>query len=196
LLVKASGFTYGALRREMFTNIVGEKLSALTNHTRFPDTPDVVDVVHQFETPSDFAENYGVRLSGYLVPPKTGEYRFYLCSDDEGALFLSTSESPEQKRQIAHEPEWNQERLWTASHSRPKKDNVSEPIHLEAGRSYYIEALMKEGKGGDNLAVTWQMPGEPPPENLAPPIPGTFLAVPTEWTKAPTTPLASGSKVP
>jgi hypothetical protein len=27
------------------------------------------------------------------------------------------------------------------------------------------------------------MPGEPPPENLAPPIPGTYLAVPVDWMR-------------
>ncbi|MBI2929489.1 MAG: protein kinase [Verrucomicrobia bacterium] len=182
LAVTADGLRFGALRCEMFTNITGLKLSDLTNHSRFPNRPDATDWVHQFETPADVAENYGVRLTGYLVPPKTGDYRFYICSDDEGAFFLSTNESPEQKRQIAHEPTGygtgNAARLWTVSHSRPKQENISEPIHLEAGRRYYIEALMKEGAVRDNLAVTWQMPGEPPPENLSPPIPGTYLACP------------------
>ncbi len=32
-------------------------------------------------------------------------------------------------------------------------------ITLQAGKKYYIEALHKEGGGGDNLAVAWQIPG-------------------------------------
>ena len=32
-------------------------------------------------------------------------------------------------------------------------------ISLEAGQRYYIEALMKESNGGDNLAVAWSGPG-------------------------------------
>ena len=36
----------------------------------------------------------------------------------------------------------------------------SAPIHLEAGR-YYIEALWKDGTGGDNCSVAWQGPGMP-----------------------------------
>ena len=122
------------------------------------------------------------------------EDRYYICSDDEGVLLLSTDESVEHKRPVAHEPEWNPSRLWVLPHGRPKQENVSEPIRLEAGRHYYVEALMKEGKVLDNLAVTWQLPGEPPPENLAPPIPGAYLAVPDEWPKAATTPLVSGRK--
>ncbi|MBL9139337.1 MAG: lamin tail domain-containing protein, partial [Verrucomicrobiales bacterium] len=34
----------------------------------------------------------------------------------------------------------------------------SSPIRLTAGRAYYVSALMKEGGGGDNLAVRWLMP--------------------------------------
>ena len=29
---------------------------------------------------------------------------------------------------------------------------------LEAGKSYYIEALLKEGGGNDHLSVAWQGP--------------------------------------
>ena len=31
-------------------------------------------------------------------------------------------------------------------------------IPLVAGQQYYLEALMKEQTGGDNLAVAWQKP--------------------------------------
>ena len=54
--------------------------------------------------------------------------------------------------------------------------NTVGPIHLEAGKRYYIEAVMKEGGGGDNLDVTWQIPGGPPVVFRQPPIPGEFLA--------------------
>ena len=34
------------------------------------------------------------------------------------------------------------------------------PITLTAGQRYYVEALQKEGGGGDNLAVGWAKPGQ------------------------------------
>ena len=40
---------------------------------------------------------------------------------------------------------------------------------------YYIEALQKEGAGGDDLAVTWQRPGSAAPADGAAPIPGSNL---------------------
>src|SRR4029078_3057198 len=36
----------------------------------------------------------------------------------------------------------------------------SAAITLTAGQIYFVEALMKEGTGGDNLAVGWAKPGQ------------------------------------
>ena len=56
-------------------------------------------------------------------------------------------------------------------------------IKLNAGYTYYLEALHKEDEGGDNLAIAWAIPGEggspvlidgryfskdPPPESTSP----------------------------
>ncbi|MBX3744939.1 MAG: tetratricopeptide repeat protein [Verrucomicrobiae bacterium] len=184
LAIRDDSLIFGLLRREMFTNLPGNKLPALTNSVRFPLQPDSVDFVPHFEAPADIMNHYGVRLTGILVPPRTGEYRFYLCSDDEGALYLSSDESPVPMRLIAREPDWSLNRAWTVRHQRPNEENVSPPIQLEAGRRYYVEARMKEAEGGDNLAVAWQMPGEPPPRNGSPPISGRYLAVPDDWVAA------------
>ncbi len=55
-----------------------------------------------------------------------------------------------------------------------------------AGQRYYIEALMKEGGGGDNLAVRWQLPNA----TIEEPIPNNRLQVfglgPPQVTQQPT----------
>ncbi|MBN06834.1 MAG: hypothetical protein CMM45_03260, partial [Rhodospirillaceae bacterium] len=56
-----------------------------------------------------------------------------------------------------------------------RNENVSEFITLVAGQSYYVKALMKEGGGGDNFAVTWIKKGEAAPAADALPIPGDVL---------------------
>src|SRR4029078_10235841 len=47
----------------------------------------------------------------------------------------------------------------------------SAPITLTAGQGYYIDTLMKEGGGVDNLSVAWQGPSIPLGV-----IPGAYLA--------------------
>ena len=185
--------TRGFLRREVWLGIPGTTLPELTNLTRFPDAPDAVSYVTQAETPARVGDNYGVRLSGFLLPPATGDYVFYLSSDNEGALFLSTDETSTGLRLIAREPAWNPSRQWTDAPNQLSRGNppvnVSAPIRLESGRHYYLEALMKEGdlagdagrwQAPDSFGITWQKPGDPVPQNSSEPIPGTYLAAPAE----------------
>lgn len=176
--VTISALPLGMLKREVYTGIVGTSLASLTNHAKFPNSPDLVARVFQLELPPNWGDNYGARLSGYLVPPISGAYVFYLASDDEGALFLSTDESPAHKVRIASEPQWNGYREYIkganqASRGNPPS-NISAPILLSAGHSYYIEVLMKEGTGGDNLSVAWKLPGGAAPTNGSAPI-ATYL---------------------
>ena len=122
----------------------------------------------------DVRENYGVQFLGYVTAPTTGDYTFYVNSDDQGALFLSTDDNPASKVPIAREPEWNASCNWTATDRRPNRENISAPIRLVAGHRYYLEALMKEAGGGDNLAVAWRKPGDPAVADSAEPIPGRY----------------------
>ena len=167
--VSALAQSNGVLR-EVYSNIGGTIISDLTSHASFPDNPSSENITANFEAPTDVADNYGQRLRALLVPPVTGAYVFWIASDDASQLFLSTDDTPALKQQIAGVT------AWTSSREYNKEPNQrSGSIPLVAGNRYYIEALMKEGIGGDNLAVTWQKPGDPVPGNGAPPIPGTSL---------------------
>ncbi|MDA7667633.1 PA14 domain-containing protein [bacterium] len=174
-------FVYGGLLKEIWHNLPGNKLSNLTNHVRFLQEPDVVDIAELFEVPRMIAvDNFGSRLSGYIYAPTTGDYTFHMASDDNGALFLSTDQRSSSKRLIASEPDWAGAREWTGTargRNPSNPENISAPIHLKSGRWYYIEALSKEGgNGADYLGVTWRPPGAAPINNGDTPIPGKFLA--------------------
>ena len=160
--------TNGVLR-EVYYNIPGTAVADLTNAPNFPNDPDEVTVESAFEAPSNIADNYGQRMRALLLPPVTGSYVFWIAADDNSALFLSTDEQPAHRRQIAYETSWTNPRQYTLYASQK-----SAPISLTNGLRYYIEALQKEGGGGDNLAVTWQKPGDAAPADGAAPIPGNL----------------------
>jgi len=174
--------TNGFIRLEVFSAITGSSLADLTNNAKFPLHADVTRFAAQCESPSGMGSNYGARLSGYLMPSVSGSYVFYFCSSDQGVLFLSTNADPANNRLIAFEPQWNPPRNWTGTDRRPNHENISAPITLTAGQTYWIEALMKTDSGGDNLGVAWQPPGEPMPANGSAPIPGANLAIPFDST--------------
>ncbi|MHC4745535.1 MAG: lamin tail domain-containing protein, partial [Planctomycetota bacterium] len=168
--------TPGSILYEYWTGIGGQAVSDLTSQADYPDNPDGSTELTLFEAQTDWNENFGARISGYVHPPATGNFSFWISSDDNSELWLSTDENPANKALIAWEDGWSPAREWQTGNEH------SDPVYLEYGNKYYIEALMKEGTGGDNLAVTWDGPrmshGEP--------IPGAFLsppALPDSWTK-------------
>ncbi len=170
LALPVSGTRSGVLR-EVFTNIVGETVASLTSDPRFPSNPSFTRVEPNFEAPTDFAEAFGQRMRAQVIEPANGVYRFGIASDDSAELWMSSDETPAHRALIAAVP------AWTASREFLKFTNqISAPVTLRAGQSYYLEALMKEGFSGDHLAVTWQMPGAPAIANGHAPIPGAQLA--------------------
>lgn len=174
--LRQGGMLLGGLKRERYDSIRGLTLDQLTNNSAFPSSPSAVDSVGEFESPDLGRDNYGLRLSGYVIPPQSGDYEFHLAADDQAALFLSTDESPEHLRQIAFKSVWSNPRHWMLSGSAGPASSVSLPQPLVKGRRYFIEAWLKEATGGDHLAVAWRPPGAPPLTEGDPPIPGSFLA--------------------
>ena len=112
-------------------------------------------------------DNYGTRIRGFICPPVTGNYTFWISSDDNGELWLSSDSDPANKTMIAEVPDWSSSREWDKF-----PEQQSNQIALTAGNIYYIEAIAKEALGGDNLAVGWQLPGG----TLERPMPGNRLS--------------------
>ena len=145
----------GSIYREWWDNVNGLNVSDLTNNPNFPQNPSGTSKLLTFEEPRDFKENFGSRIQGYIYPPQTGYYTFWIAGDDSCQLWLSTDGTPENKRMIANTPAWTDFRKWDAFPSNQK----SISIHLNAQNKYYIEALHKEDVLGDHLSVAWQGPG-------------------------------------
>jgi len=143
----------GKILRQWWMGIGGTSVGDLKNNPRYPGSPDGWEYITTFEGPVDWANSYGSRLSGWLFVPASGDYVFWVCGDDETQLWLSTDEKPDNTLMIASVPGWTNPREWTKY-----PEQKSQPQSLTKGKRYYIEALMKEGTGGDNIAVAWQGP--------------------------------------
>jgi hypothetical protein len=135
------------------------------------------------ESDRDFADNYANRISGFFIPPTTDDYVFFINSDDDSDLFLSTDDTPANKKLIAQEGSWSDYRHWntpggpnsTAADKRSDQFTKSQwtdangdpadgiQIHLTAGQVYYIEGVHTEGGGGDNFSITYKLASEPDP---------------------------------
>ncbi|HUS71559.1 MAG TPA: LamG-like jellyroll fold domain-containing protein, partial [Sedimentisphaerales bacterium] len=151
-----TGQSLGTITREVWTGISGNYVSNLTNHALYPDSPNIREEIIDFEGPIDWANNYGTRVHGFLTPSDTGSYTFWIASDDNSELWLSSDANPANQVKIAEVPvdKWTNSRQWDEY-----SQQQSSPVMLTAGQAYYIKALHKEGTGGDNIAVAWEMEG-------------------------------------
>ncbi|NNE69689.1 MAG: DUF1929 domain-containing protein [Rhodothermales bacterium] len=143
----------GQILREWWSNVGGDLLEDLTSDPRYPNSPTGTSFPTLFETEEDISDFYGTRVRGYLHPLETGLYQFWIASDNQGALYLSTTANPSDATLIASVPDWTRSREWGKF-----PEQQSAEVVLEAGQIYYIEALQKEGGGGDHLAVAWSTP--------------------------------------
>lgn len=132
----------------------------------------VKDLTHQkvFERPSsdirkivrldaeNLGDQYGARYSALLRVPATGEYRLYLSSDDSAELWLGKDATQKDMSCIATVKGYSDRHNWT---NQPNQS--SEPVHLEAGKFYFLQVIHKEDGGPDHMSVAWSGPGIPSP---------------------------------
>jgi xyloglucan-specific exo-beta-1,4-glucanase len=148
------GAATGTILREYWTGISGTAISDLTSNTNYPNTPSGSEQLTSLEGATNWADNYGTRIRGYIHPTTSGSYTFWVAGDDNVDLYLSTDDTPANSSKIAYVSGWTNSKVWDKYSTQQ-----SAAINLVAGQKYYIEVLHKEGGGGDNVAVAWQGPG-------------------------------------
>ena len=155
-------------------------------------------VLTKFEVPDEQGDDFAERVTALFKAPVTGDHVFFIASDDDSDLFVSTDSTPLKKQMVAQEVDWCGDRNWTGNDGGtgnfqlqqkrsdqwvpdPTMPPASPPfangISLTNGSTYYIEAVHHEGGGGDNLAVTFKLKNDPDPApGAATAISGFLLA--------------------
>ena len=151
--VTVKGGGIGTLLCEWWDGIDGSSLSGLYASSDYPNNPSEVDYITAAEGPRDRGDFYGTRLRGYLYPPATGDYTFWIASDGVSQLLLSSDGSVENATVIAEVQDYTNYRQWSKYASQE-----SAAITLAAGKKYYIEVVHVENSGTDCLSVAWNGP--------------------------------------
>jgi hypothetical protein len=165
----------GVLKFSYYSNIPGTPVDNLWADPKFPDSPDMVQAVFSFNSrdafPDDSHNNYGAMIEGYVSPTESGQYHFFLRSDDASELYISTDDSPANLQYTA----------WQTgccnAFSEPGADFTTfDPLSLTAGKKYFVRLIYKEGGGGDYGQVAWRKVGDTTPAGSLTPIPGIYLS--------------------
>lgn len=160
----------GALTWEAWDHPEG-KVSGLP----FIYAADTTQYISSFSAPRDAGEQFTARISGFICPPQTGTYEFWLSGKDSAELLVSTDESRIQLQQVAYLPV-----ATLPGQYDQVPEQKSQPVYLERGKSYYVEARMWAGVGEDHVSVGWRMPNG----KVEAPIPGIRLSPLVEASSA------------
>jgi hypothetical protein len=171
------------LIQEFWDYVTGTQLSSLYALPRYPDRPDRLVDLTDFDSGNMVSDNYGARIRAYVIPPVTGSYQFYLASAKNGSLLLSPDSDPANAAEIASVDTFTSYLSWSAYPSQ-----TSAPVNLVEGQRYYIVARVKESTGGDHLSVAWTGPYFPNPNVIS-----DFYTEPFDSNVAPGFPTAGYS---
>ncbi|HRI15820.1 MAG TPA: FecR domain-containing protein [Verrucomicrobiota bacterium] len=147
----------GSIRREWWSEVSAGSLNDIRSEPRYPGHPSGVDAAPALELKPIETNQFAVRFCGYVHPPVTGDYEFWLAGGTQAVLFMSPSEDPAEKVTIAVNRDASQ------SLDQPRFRGGSPwapPTPLVAGRRYYVEALVFVGHGEGHLSVAWKIPGQ------------------------------------
>jgi hypothetical protein len=151
----------------------------LLDDPKYPNSPDNLQLLGSLSTPNGYRDNYGGRVTGFIIPPENGQYRFFLYSDDASAFYLSnnqTTPDPNAVLPICEETDCCD----TFQEPGIANDDAStfptsEPVTLTGGQKYAFLALVKEGGGGDYLMVAARKEGNTTPAASLQPIGGNWI---------------------
>ncbi len=168
-------FAAGVVKFEAYHNISGTAIDALVSDPKFPDSPDNFALLGAIDTTNGYGENYGARVTGFLIPPQNGDYHFFIRSDDASALWISSNETAPD---IGNTPVAQETGCCAAfqepGDNQPEETTVT-PISMVAGRRYAFVALVKEGGGGDYLQVAARRVGDTTPAGSLTPIGASWI---------------------
>ncbi len=149
----------------------GSLAAVETDFNNFRVADQIFYMTDYLEIPDGRADYYGTAFIGLLTPEETGTYYFYVASDDDSSFYLSTDDTPENLVRIGgiNSGDWTDSRQYT---KYPYQK--TEPVNLEAGKSYLFVGMHNEGSGGDNFSVAWVTPNT----DVVPttPIPAKYLS--------------------
>lgn len=152
----------GYLTQEMWWDVAGWSVDdAIKSPEALGKTP-IRNLLKDGLPARNVGDDYLRRLRGTIKPPVTGEYTFWISSDETSILYLSPDDRKFKKKEIArvgYGPEDRGVYLTTYNNWDAFPKQRSKPIRLEAGKEYFIEADHKQYHAVNHLQIAWQMPG-------------------------------------
>lgn len=163
----------GFVTAEFYHGINGTAVADLQNSDKFKaGAADANRLLAAIDTPGNYGDNYGAKVSGFFTPPADGNYYFFVRSDDASALYIS---SDDKVANLGADPIAFETGCCDAFKEPGSGDETSAAIALQKNHAYYFEALVKEGGGGDYLQIAVKEENDTTAASALKPVGGDWI---------------------
>jgi Family of unknown function (DUF6288)/Immunoglobulin I-set domain len=143
----------GGLWCEHFTDPAiasSSTLEVFLAHGRFPRWSDASMVLGNTIETAPRTEPQGQRLSGWLTPPTSGSYQFFVAGNGHAQVLLSSDDLMRNRKLLVSHSVTTGVRQWSAGAR-------SKPTLLQAGKRYYIEVVhLTTSDTPASIALAWR----------------------------------------
>lgn len=147
-IVKITIFPVGGVTRELLaangsavSDLVVPPATTVPSH----------DTIATIDSDSDYGSSTGQRLRGYLIPPKTGNYYFWIAANNAAELWISNDSEYVNRVRRASVAGDSGKKVWNAQSTQQ-----TQWLALVAGEKYYFEVLHNtSADADDHVAVGW-----------------------------------------
>jgi len=160
---------------QIFDGIPGSDVDSVVNSDNFFfKTPSRAVYLNGLDF-NAFGDEYGILITGVLTAPKTGDFDFFIRSDDASRFFLNEA-GPELPQ--ADVDFWIAEETGccNAFQEVGASQTTEVPISLTEGSQYGFAFVVSEGGGGDWGQVAMREVGDTTPAGDLVPIRGSILS--------------------
>ncbi|MBX7211321.1 MAG: DUF1800 family protein [Verrucomicrobiaceae bacterium] len=143
--VNATNSAAGVVTGSSIIDITIFPAGSVTRETLSGSIVTANGTVPALDDDTDYPNNTSRRLRGYIVPPKTGNYYFWLAASGTAEFWLSNDSESINKVRRATVASSTGNKIWNAQASQQ-----TQWLALTAGQKYYFEVLQNTGADADD----------------------------------------------
>ncbi len=127
--------------------VTRDLFNAASGFSTFANNPDSATnvAITGLEDTTNYADGSGQRMRGYIIPPATGNYYFWLAANNQAELWISNNNEPVNKIRRAFVTASTGDKIWNTQASQR-----TPWMSLVAGQKYYYEVLHLPPAGSSN----------------------------------------------
>jgi hypothetical protein len=108
--------------------------------------------ITKVEGPVDWKDHFCAKICGYLCPPVSNRYTFWLSSDDQAEFWLSMNDNSNDIQKISQVNDYTNFRDWFVY-----QNQKSIEFYLEKGNKYYFEVIYTDFELSDHVSLGWSL---------------------------------------